>query len=105
MSTTQDEVTRLVLSAGDNDCATNNVSGYTGDMYTAGLDDLASTYACTGTLATYLIGGQSPAFPDPTYHEHIFRQEFYTADTNDGGVTMAGWTQNLLNGTAQILGP
>jgi hypothetical protein len=114
VSTTQDEVMRLFFASGDNDCATNNATlldteqlagGYTGAQYTAGLQDLVSTYACTGALATYYIGGQSSTFPNPTYHQHIFRSEFYTADTNDGGITMAQWTSNLLAGNLQIVGP
>jgi hypothetical protein len=114
VSTTQDEVMRLFFASGDNNCASNNATyldtlqiagGYTGAMYTAGLQDLVTTYACTGALATYTIGGQNAAFPNPTYHQHIFRSEFYTADTNDGGITMAQWTSNLLAGNLQIVGP
>jgi hypothetical protein len=114
VSTVQDEVMRLFFASGDNNCASNNATlldteqvagGYTGAMYTAGLEDLVSTYACTGALATYYIGGQNPTFPNPTYHQHIFRSEFYTADTNDGGITMAQWTANLLAGNLQIVGP
>jgi|SRR5580704_238442 hypothetical protein len=114
VSTVQDEVMRLFFASGDNSCASNNATlldteqvggGYTGAEYTAGLEDLVSTYACTGALATYLIGGQNSTFPNPTYHQHIFREEFYTADTNDGGLTMAQWTSNLLAGNLQNVGP
>ncbi len=114
VSTIQDEVMRLFFASGDDDCASNNATlldteqlagGYTGAQYTAGLNDLVSTYACTGALATYFIGGQNAAFPNPTYHQHIFRSEFYTADTNDGGLTMAQWTADLLAGNLQIVGP
>jgi hypothetical protein len=114
VSTIEDEVMRLFFASGDDSCASNNATlldteqvtgGYTGAEYTAGLQDLVTTYACTGALATYYIGGQNAAFPNPTYHQHIFRQEFYTADTNDGGITMAQWTSNLLSGNLQIAGP
>jgi hypothetical protein len=107
----QDEVMRLFFGSGLNNCATNNATalslsgGQTGANYTAGLQDLVSTYACTGALAAYYIGGSNSNFPYPTYHQHIFRSEFYTADTNDGGITMAQWTANLLAGNLQIVGP
>ncbi|MGH7436887.1 MAG: pectin acetylesterase-family hydrolase, partial [Polyangiaceae bacterium] len=114
VSTTQDEVMRLFFASGDNNCQTNDATvldglqvggGYTGAMYTAGLQDLVSTYACTGALATYYIGGSNSSFPNPTFHQHIFRSEFYTADTNAGGITLAQWTANLLSGNLQIVGP
>jgi hypothetical protein len=111
VSTMQDEVMRLFFGSGNNNCATNNATtlsltgGQTPAAYTAGLQDLVSTYACTGALAAYYIGGSNPNFPNPTFHQHIFRSEFYTADTNDGGITMAQWTANLLAGSLQIVGP
>jgi hypothetical protein len=114
VSTMQDEVMRLFFAQGNGSCASNNATnlaaaqvlgGYTGAEYTQGLNDLLTTYACTGALAAYYIGGQNSAFPNPTYHQHIFRQEFYQATTNDGGVTMAQWTANLLSGNLQIVGP
>jgi hypothetical protein len=114
VSTMQDEVMRLFFASGDNTCASNNATlldgeqllgGYTGAEYTQGLDDLVSTYQCTGALAAYLIGGQNSAFPNPTYHQHIFRSEFYQAITNDGGITMSQWASDLVNGNLEIVGP
>ncbi len=111
VSTTQDEVMRLFFGSGDNNCQTNNASqlaltgGQTAAAYTQGLQDLVTTYQCTGALAAYYIGGQNSTFPNPTYHQHIFRQEFYQAVTNDGGITMAQWTSNLLSGNLQVVGP
>lgn len=111
VSTMQDEVMRLFFGSGDNNCATNSATtlaltgGQTAAAYTAGLQDLVTTYQCTGALAAYYIGGQSSTFPNPTFHQHIFRQEFYQADTNDGGITMAQWTSNLLSGNLQVVGP
>jgi hypothetical protein len=111
VSTVQDEVMRLFFGSSDNNCQTNNASalalsgGLTGAQYTTGLDDLLSAYQCTGALATYYIGGTNPNFPNPTYHQHIFRSEFYTVDTDTGTQTMAQWTADLLSGTLDIDGP
>jgi hypothetical protein len=114
VSTVQDEVMRLFFASGDNSCASNNATmldaqqafgGYTGMEYTQGLTDLLTQYQCTKALATYYIGGTASAFPNPTYHQHIFRSEFYTADTNTGSTTMAQWTADLLAGNLQNLGP
>jgi len=111
VSTVQDEVMRLFFGSSNNDCATNNATelalsgGLTGAQYTTGLDDLLAAYQCTGALATYYIGGMNPNFPNPTYHQHIFRSEFYTVDTDTGTQTMAQWTADLLNGTLDIDGP
>ncbi len=114
VSTAQDEVMRLFFSSGDMNCASDNATmlasdqvlgGYTGMQYTMGLEDLVTTYQCTGALATYYIGGMNSNFPQPTYHQHIFRSEFYTVDTNTGTTTMAQWTADLLAGNLSILGP
>jgi len=110
VSTVQDEVMRLFFASGDNNCASNNatalsVSPYPAPQYTMGLQDLVTTYQCTGALATYYIGGTNSNFPNPTYHQHIFRSEFYTVDTDTGSVTLAQWTASLLAGDLQVLGP
>jgi Pectinacetylesterase len=111
VSTVQDEVMRLFFGSSNNNCATNNATalavsgGLTGAQYTMGLQDLLTTYQCTGALATYYIGGMNSNFPYPSYHQHIFRSEFYTVDTNSGSQTMAQWTADLLNGTLDIDGP
>jgi hypothetical protein len=111
VSTMQDEVMRLFFGSSNNNCATNNATtlafsgGLTGAQYTTGLQDLLTTYRCTGALATYYIGGTNPNFPYPSEHQHIFRSEFYTVDTNTGSQTMAQWTADLLSGTLEIDGP
>ena len=110
VSTVQDEVMRLFFASGDNNCASNNatalsLSPYPAAQYTQGLQDLVTAYQCTGALATYYIGGMNSNFPNPTYHQHIFRSEFYTVDTDTGSTTMAQWTANLLAGNLQVLGP
>jgi hypothetical protein len=111
VSSVQDEVMRLFFGSSNNSCATNNATalslsgGLTGAQYTMGLQDIVTTYQCTGALATYYIGGTNPNFPNPSYHQHIFRSEFYTVDTNSGSETMAQWTADLLNGTLEVVGP
>jgi hypothetical protein len=111
VSTMQDEVMRLFFGSSNNNCATNNATalavsgGLTGAQYTTGLQDLLAEYRCTGALATYYIGGSNSNFPYPSDHQHIFRSEFYTVDTNSGSQTMAQWTADLLNGTLDIDGP
>jgi hypothetical protein len=114
VSTMQDEVIRLFFAQGDSNCASDNATalelaqaagGYTGMQYTDGLNDFRTTFQCTGRLATYYIGGQNPSYMNPTDHQHIFRDEFYKAITNDGGVTMAQWTADLLAGKPELLGP
>jgi hypothetical protein len=111
VSTTQDEVMRLFFGSSDNNCASNNATllsasgGYTGMQFTQGLQDLVTAYQCTGAFATYYIGGQNTHFPYANYHQHIFRSEFYTVDTNSGSQTMAQWATDFLNGTLDIDGP
>jgi hypothetical protein len=111
VSTVQDEVMRLFFGSSNNNCASNNATmlalggGLTGAQYTTGLQDLLTTYQCTGALATYYIGGMNANFPYNSYHQHIFRSEFYTVDTNTGTQTMAQWTADLLAGTLDNVGP
>ena len=115
VSTVQDEVIRLFFSQGDNSCGSNNATAlaagqalgtdYTGAEYTQGLTDLVTTFQCTGRLATYYIGGTNPNYMHPTYHQHIFRDEFYQAITNDGKTTMAQWATDFVAGQMDVLGP
>src|SRR5581483_8082757 len=100
---------------GVDNCASDNATnltltqglggGYTGAQYSMGIEDLLGTFQCTGQVAGYMIGGSNPAFPNPTWHQHIFRQEFYQAVTNDGGITMAKWASDFVSGTLETVGP
>jgi hypothetical protein len=74
-------------------------------MYTAGLNDLLSTFKCTGRLATYYIGGMNANYMNPTFHQHIFRDEFYQAITNDGSMTMVQWASDFISGKLDNVGP
>jgi hypothetical protein len=95
VSTMQDEVIRLFFAQGVGSCANDDATllsagqaagGYTADMYTMGLDELLTTFKCTGRLATYYIGGMNAMYTNPTFHQHIFRNEFYQAITNNGSM-------------------
>ncbi|HTB72217.1 MAG TPA: pectin acetylesterase-family hydrolase [Polyangiaceae bacterium] len=115
VTTMEDEVIRLFYAQGENSCASDNATaltlsqalcgGYTCAKYTAGINDLVSTLSCTGRFAAYLIGGMNANYMNPTYHQHIFRDEFYQAITNDGSITMAKWTADFLSGKGEIVGP
>ena len=108
VTTMEDEVIRLFFSQSLNSCASNNATaltvgqalcgGYTCAQYTAGINDLLGTFQCTGRVAGYLIGGANPNYMNPTYHQHIFRDEFYQAITDDGGITMAQWASDFASG-------
>ncbi len=103
VSTTQDEVMRLFFAQGDNACATNDpnlliFSPYPAAQYTSGLTDLRSTWDCTGVFSSYYIAGANP-----TYHQHIFRPEFFQVMA--GNLTIAAWAANLVNGTVSDIGP
>ena len=114
VSTMQDEVIRLFFAQGDSSCASDNATsltlaqaagGYTGAQYTLGLNDFKTTFQCSGRVATYYIGGTNANYMHPTYHQHIFRDEFYKAITNDGKVTMAQWVTDFIAGKIEQVGP
>jgi hypothetical protein len=74
-------------------------------MYTAGLNDLLTTFKCTGRLATYFIGGMNPNYMTAANHQHIFRNEFYQAIDNAGTMTMANWASDFISGKMDNVGP
>lgn len=116
-----DQIFRLFFSAGANACATNDpnflttlglqggdVPGYPGPMWEMGLDSLRTAYGCTGAFSTYYIGTANPDAGDmagtiDTLHMHIFRDRFYSQLAGDR--TVARWTQDLLDGKVEDIGP
>jgi hypothetical protein len=115
-----DQIFRLFFSAGANNCATNdpnllttlglqggNVPGYTADQWEMGMDSLRTAYGCTGAFSTYYIGDQVDAGdmngPIDTLHMHIFRDRFYQQMA--GSKTIAQWTNDLLSGQVEDIGP
>jgi hypothetical protein len=115
ISTMQDEIIRLFFAQGANDCSTDNATAitfaqpfaalYSGMEYSQGIQDLLSTFQCTGRMAAYMIGGQNPNYPNPTYHQHIFRNEFYEALDDKSTETLAKWTSDFMDGTLTVVGP
>ena len=72
------------------------------------LGSLRTTYGCTGAFSTYYIGDQVPDAGDmngtiDTLHMHIFRDRFYAQLAGDK--TMAQFTQDLLDGKVEDIGP
>ena len=108
----QDEIIRLFFSSGLKDCATFDTADpvgivlgqmdptvyMSGQAYTDGLNDIIAKYEGTGRLAAYGIGGMSA-----TFHQHIWRPEFYQALT--GGITEAQWVTSFLDGDIDVLTP
>ena len=73
VSSIHDQIIRLFLAAGQNDCADtdpnllsglalqgSDVPSFDGGQYENGLDDLRSTYLCTGRISSYFIGTGDP---------------------------------------------
>ncbi len=116
-----DQIFRLFFAAGTSNCATNDpnlltnlglsggdVTSYPGPMWEAALDTLRTTYDCTHSFSSYFIGtadadaGDSSGGID-TLHMHIFRDRFYAPLA--GGVSIAAWATDLVNGTMEDIGP
>lgn len=108
VSSQKDEIIRNFYSMGDDDCARfessapirNYMGGAcvgpsSGDNYAAGLEALRQTYLPKGKFAGYMLAG--------TRHQHIWRQRFFEAPT--GGVTIAQFVTNFLNGKNEYILP
>jgi hypothetical protein len=112
ISTMQDEVIRLFYSVGVADCMNYDTTDpvgitvgqvldptvlFSADTYSAGLTDLRMRYASTNRLSTFYMGGDNP-----TFHQHIFRAEFYDPFN---GTTQAAYVTDFLAGKVVQLGP
>jgi hypothetical protein len=112
ISAMEDEVIRLFFSVGLGDCAPYDTADpvavvllqgdpavyFPAEQYTAGLNALRATYMPTGRLSTYYMAGDNV-----TFHQHLFRNRFYEAPA--GGVTIAKFVGDFVNGTNQAIGP
>jgi hypothetical protein len=112
ISSVQDEVIRLFYSPGLVNCMNYDTANpvaivlaqgdpmtyFPAQNYTDGLNDLKSKYVSTGRFATYYMGGVNI-----TYHEHLFRDRFYTAAA--GNVTIAQFVTDFLGGKMQQITP
>ncbi len=123
VSSIHDQIIRLFLAAGQNNCQDtdpNLLSGlalqgsdvptFDAGQYVSGLDDLKSTYVCTGRISSYLIGNADPDASDSngsidTLHEHIFRPRFYDPLAGSGQPTLAQWMGDFVNGKLEQIGP
>jgi hypothetical protein len=110
ISSMQDEIIRLFFAMGLNSCANFDTADpvaigitlgaglFPAADYTAGLNELRTTYASTGRFATYFLGGLNI-----TYHQHEWRARFI--DATAGTVTIAQFTTDFLNGQMTQIGP
>jgi hypothetical protein len=123
VSSIHDQVIRLFLAAGTDNCSdtdpnlltglglqASDVPGFTGDQYDDGLVSLRSTYLCTDRISSYLIGTGDPDASDSngsidTLHEHIFRPRFYDALAGAGQPTLAQWMADVIAGQVEQTGP
>jgi hypothetical protein len=109
VSTTQDEVIRLFFSVGLQNCMNYDAAEpvaitlgqfdpnvyYPGPNYEAAMKEVREMYKSTGRFATYFMPG--------ALHQHIFRQRFF--EPAAGGVTIATFTQDWLDGKFAHIGP
>jgi pectinacetylesterase len=123
VSSIHDQVIRLFLAAGTDNCADtdpnllttlglqgSDVPGFTGDQYDQGLMNLRSTYLCTDRISSYFIGAGDPDASDSngtidTLHEHIFRPRFYDPLAGPGQPTLAQWMSDVVAGQVEQTGP
>jgi hypothetical protein len=94
VSSLQDEVMRFFFSWGENACQV--VAAYPRDRYTRALMDMRDGHGFARTqLGTFYLPGRR--------HTHIFRDRFY--DEPVAGVTLAQWTNDLINGKPTHVAP
>jgi hypothetical protein len=123
VSSVHDQIIRLFLAAGQNNCTDtdpnllsglalqgSDVPSFDGGQYENGLNDLRTTYVCTGAISSYLIGTGDPDASDmngtiDTLHEHIFRPRFYDPLAGPSAPTLAAWMGDFVNGKVEQLGP
>jgi hypothetical protein len=123
VSSIHDQVIRLFLAAGTDNCSDTDpnllttlglqggdVPEFDGGQYENGLMDLRSTYLCTGRISSYFIGTGDPDASDSngtidTLHEHIFRPRFYDPLAGSGRPTLAQWVGDVVAGKVEQIGP
>jgi hypothetical protein len=109
VSAMQDEVIRLFYSVGLKDCAAYDTADpvaitlgqldtnvyFPAPQYEAGLSALRTSYASSNRLGTYYMPG--------SLHQHLFRARLYEAPA--GGVTIAKFVQDFIDGKVSDVGP
>jgi hypothetical protein len=101
VSTAQDQVMKLFLSSGLDNCnrdsATDAVSSaiglseYPPDRYPQGLSDFLDNVSGREQVASYLMAGD--------LHQHVIRPRFF--EDNGVGMSIADWLSELLEGRVQ----
>lgn len=112
ISSTQDEIIRLLFTSGEDECTRLARVGpvtttlgqllgaplYAADKYEAGLLRLRAREQATGRLASYLLGG-----PTAALHQHSIRDRFF--EPAEGRGSMAQFVNAFLQGALQQTGP
>jgi hypothetical protein len=103
VSSQQDQIMKLFLSGGLNDCV--NISGaeavaafigiesYPADRYPEGIADFIDHVSGREQIASYLLAGQ--------LHQHVFRTRYF--DDNALGTSIAQWFAHVLDGEPEHL--
>jgi hypothetical protein len=123
ISSIHDQIIRLFLAAGQMNCSDTDpnvlsglglqggdVPSFPGSQYEQGLNDLRSTYLCTGRISSYFIGTADPDASTSngsidTLHEHIFRPRFYYPLAGPGQPTLSKWMSDITGGQVEQVGP
>ena len=107
VSSTQDGIIRLFYSSGNNDCkdfeTADMVSSFlgagggmfSGETFQSGLEDLRARFLTPPRNAAYFLSGGR--------HQHLWRPRFFEAPS--GGMTIARWLTDFLQGQGHNLGP
>ncbi len=103
ISSAQDDIMKLFLSTGLNDCTTGSLvasvggflqmSPYPPERYPAGMTD-AMEFLGVDRFGTYFMTGNK--------HQYLFRARYY--EENDTGMTIAEWIGEFLNGNPVHMG-
>jgi hypothetical protein len=123
VSSIHDQIIRLFLAAGMNNCSDTDpnllsglglqggdVPSFDGGTYETGLDLIRTDYVCTNDMSSYYIGTGDPDASDSngtidTLHEHIFRPRFYDPLAGAAQPTLAQWATDFVGGKMDQIGP
>lgn len=112
ISSTRDEIVRLLLTSGEDDCTRFGNSSpaltllgqqlgaplYAAEKYEAGLLQLRSQHLASGRMATYFLAGLHA-----TLHQHAIRPRFF--DQPESGPSLAQFVTDFLAGDVYQYGP
>jgi hypothetical protein len=114
LSGTEDEMIRMLYSAGLSDCSNYDSADpiyiaaagsvldpkllYSAEDFSAGIDDLRASLVEAGRVAMYLVGA-----PKANVHQHICRPSFYSDESENK--TAAQFLSAFLAGMTEQVGP